>query len=132
MEAFTVATLGVVMFTGIVLLLVVMILLAKKKLVAAGDVRILVNDHPLHEWFHGRLISALHQAGRRAEALQAYQNLYLILRRELGLEPAEELQRLQADILNASTDGPLPHRGRPKALSSPVGFTRPQDSAVAS
>jgi len=37
-------TLGVVMFTGIVMLLVVMILLAKKQLVAAGDVKILVND----------------------------------------------------------------------------------------
>jgi Na+-transporting NADH:ubiquinone oxidoreductase subunit F len=44
MESFTIATLGVVMFTGIVMLLVVMILLAKKQLVAAGDVHILVND----------------------------------------------------------------------------------------
>ncbi|MFI5557478.1 BTAD domain-containing putative transcriptional regulator [Streptomyces sp. NPDC051738] len=96
------------------------------------ELRILVNDHPLHEWFHGRLISALHRAGRRAEALQAYQNLYSVLRRELGLEPSEELQRLQADILNASTDGPLLHRCRPKALSSPAEFTRLWDSAVAS
>jgi Na+-transporting NADH:ubiquinone oxidoreductase subunit F len=44
MESFTVAFLGVVMFTSIVMLLVVMILLAKKQLVAAGDVKILVND----------------------------------------------------------------------------------------
>ncbi|USQ84007.1 AfsR/SARP family transcriptional regulator [Streptomyces phaeoluteigriseus] len=96
------------------------------------ELRILVNDHPLHEWFHGRLISALHRAGRRAEALQAYQNLYSVLRRELGLSPSEELQRLQADILNASTDGPLLHRCRPKALSSPAEFTQLWDSAVAS
>jgi DNA-binding SARP family transcriptional activator len=96
------------------------------------ELRILVNDHPLHEWFHGRLISALHRAGRRAEALQAYQNLYSVLRRELGLGPSEELQRLQADILNASTDGPLLHRCRPRSLSAPAEFTQLWDSAVAS
>ncbi|MBG0856938.1 AfsR/SARP family transcriptional regulator [Streptomyces spinoverrucosus] len=72
------------------------------------ELRTLVNDHPLHEWFHGQLISALHRAGRRGEALQAYQNLYSILRRELGLEPSPELQRLQAEILNSSArDAPL-------------------------
>ncbi|GAB4156646.1 MAG: NADH:ubiquinone reductase (Na(+)-transporting) subunit F [Planctomycetaceae bacterium] len=37
-------TLGVGMFTGIVMLLVAIILLAKKRLVASGDVHILVND----------------------------------------------------------------------------------------
>ncbi|WP_369273977.1 BTAD domain-containing putative transcriptional regulator [Streptomyces sp. R11] len=68
----------------------------------------------------------------RAEALQAYQNLYAVLRRELGLEPSQELQWLQADILNASTDGPLLHRCRPKAISSPAEFTPLWDSAVAS
>ncbi|MFG3410106.1 AfsR/SARP family transcriptional regulator [Streptomyces sp. NPDC048142] len=66
------------------------------------ELRSLVNDHPLHEWFHGQLISALHLAGRRGEALQAYQNLYDILKRELGLEPSDEVQRLQFEILNTS------------------------------
>ncbi|MCF1594607.1 AfsR/SARP family transcriptional regulator [Streptomyces muensis] len=86
------------------------------------ELRILVNDHPLHEWFHGRLISALHRAGRRAEALQAYQNLYSVLRRELGLEPSEELQRLQAEILNAGTDDHLLPMRRPKNPSATAGF----------
>ncbi|MFJ5933058.1 BTAD domain-containing putative transcriptional regulator [Streptomyces sp. NPDC093071] len=35
-------------------------------------------------------------AGRRGEALQAYQSLYRILRSEPGLEPSAELQRLQS------------------------------------
>ncbi|RLV70635.1 hypothetical protein STAN_6164 [Streptomyces sp. CBMAI 2042] len=37
------------------------------------ELRALVNDHPLHEWFHGQLLSALHRSGRRREALHAYQ-----------------------------------------------------------
>ncbi|GEC08102.1 hypothetical protein SSP24_57570 [Streptomyces spinoverrucosus] len=92
------------------------------------ELRSLVNSHPLHEWFHGQLITALHRSGRRAEALQAYQNLYRILKRELGLAPSAELQRLQAQILSAA--GPeqlLPLRlridHRPWALSTAVPAT---------
>ncbi|GAA4041232.1 AfsR/SARP family transcriptional regulator [Streptomyces shaanxiensis] len=77
------------------------------------ELRSLVNSHPLHEWLHGQLITALHRAGRRAEALQAYQNLYRILKRELGLAPSVELQRLQAQILSAAgPEAPLPLRLR--------------------
>ncbi|MFF9087426.1 BTAD domain-containing putative transcriptional regulator [Streptomyces sp. NPDC014991] len=63
------------------------------------DLRALVDEYPLHEWFHGRLIQALHRVGRRGEALQAYQDLYVLLRAELGLEPSAELKRLHAEIL---------------------------------
>ncbi|MEE1757455.1 AfsR/SARP family transcriptional regulator [Streptomyces sp. SP18CS02] len=66
------------------------------------DLRTLVSEYPLHEWFHGQLIWALHQSGRRGEALQAYRNLYRILKKELGLEPSPDLRRLQAEILNAA------------------------------
>ncbi|MCX4526348.1 MULTISPECIES: AfsR/SARP family transcriptional regulator [unclassified Streptomyces] len=87
------------------------------------ELRALVNDHPLHEWFHGQLISALHRAGRRGEALQAYQNLYTILKRELGLEPSAELRRLQAEILHVDDRDAVRRRTRKGAAS---------DSAVAS
>lgn len=66
------------------------------------ELRVLVNEYPLNEWFHGRLISALNHSGRRAEALQAYRTLHRILDEELGLEPAPELQRLQLEVLNPS------------------------------
>ncbi|WP_340560972.1 AfsR/SARP family transcriptional regulator [Streptomyces sp. GSL17-111] len=76
------------------------------------QLRKLVNDYPLNEWFHGQLIAALGCSGRRAEALQAYQNLRRILHDELGLEPSPELQRLQLQVLNppasGSTSRPLP------------------------
>lgn len=76
------------------------------------ELRKLVNDYPLNEWFHSQLISALGASGRRAEALQAYQNLRRILSDELGLEPSPELQRLQLEVLN-----PQPSSGTPSALS---------------
>lgn len=75
------------------------------------ELRALVHEYPLHEWFHGQLISALHRSGRRGEALQAYQNLYRILNRDLGLEPSPELQLLQSQILNSSP-GRYPRRIR--------------------
>ncbi|MFJ4778921.1 BTAD domain-containing putative transcriptional regulator [Streptomyces sp. NPDC088762] len=72
------------------------------------DLRSLVEEFPLHERFHGHLIMALYHAGRRGEALQAYRTLYQILKRELGLEPSEDLQRLQSEILSpARCDEPL-------------------------
>lgn len=64
------------------------------------ELRMLVSAHPLNEWFHARLIDALHRSGRRADALTAYGNLRDVLNRELGLDPAPELQRLQQDVLN--------------------------------
>lgn len=77
------------------------------------ELRSLVSNHPLHEWLHGQLITALHRSGRRAEALEAYQNLYRILKRELGLVPSPELQRLQSQILGQSgPDAPVPLRWR--------------------
>ncbi len=67
------------------------------------DLRALVDEYPLHEWFHGQLIQALHRVGRRGEALRAYQDLYTLLRAELGLEPSAELRSLHASILEPAT-----------------------------
>ncbi|MFV0129262.1 AfsR/SARP family transcriptional regulator [Streptomyces sp. HMX112] len=64
------------------------------------ELRRLINDYPLNEWFHCRLIAALGAAGRRAEALQSYQKVRRLLADELGLEPSVELQRLQFRLLS--------------------------------
>nr|WP_202487630.1 AfsR/SARP family transcriptional regulator [Streptomyces sp. SID8354] len=69
------------------------------------ELRTLVADYPLHEWFHGRLIAALYYSGRRAEALAAYRNLHAILQRELGVEPPAHLQRLRAAIVDPAGSG---------------------------
>ncbi|MFG1950391.1 BTAD domain-containing putative transcriptional regulator [Micromonospora sp. NPDC048830] len=67
------------------------------------ELRTLVKEHQLNEWFHGQLITILSLAGRRAEALNAYQDLRGILDSELGLEPSEELKRLQHEVLTSSS-----------------------------
>lgn len=83
------------------------------------ELRSLVAAYPLNEWFHGQLIGALHRAGRRGEALRAYQNVRAVLGEELGLEPSVELQRLQRDVL---TGGGVPARERvPVRWSVPAG-----------
>jgi DNA-binding SARP family transcriptional activator len=69
-----------------------------------SELRALVAAYPLNEWFHGQLIQALNYCGRRAEALQVYQNLQRILDDELGLKPTPEIQRLQYELLNAGYD----------------------------
>lgn len=63
------------------------------------ELRVLVREHPLDEWLHGRLILALHALGRRAEALHAFHHLRTLLRDELGLDPSPELGRIHQQIL---------------------------------
>ncbi|MGI5267583.1 BTAD domain-containing putative transcriptional regulator [Nonomuraea sp. CA-218870] len=67
-----------------------------------GELRALVAAHPLRERPHGQLMLALHRSGRRAEALDAYQEARRVLVAELGLEPGGELQAIQADILRGT------------------------------
>lgn len=59
----------------------------------------LTREHPLHEPLHELLILALHQAGRRAEALEAFQTARHILVAELGVEPGHTLRELQRRVL---------------------------------
>jgi DNA-binding SARP family transcriptional activator len=61
----------------------------------------LVAEHPLHEAFHRQLMVALFRAGRRADALRAYQRARRVLHDELGLEPARPLRDLHRSILLA-------------------------------
>ncbi|MEU9035627.1 AfsR/SARP family transcriptional regulator [Streptomyces sp. NPDC048352] len=67
------------------------------------ELRKLINDYPLNEWFHSRLIAALGAAGRRAEALQAYQKVRRLLADELGLEPSPELRQLHVGLLSPAS-----------------------------
>lgn len=59
----------------------------------------LVAVDPLNEWLHARLIDALHRSGRRSDALRAFHHVRSVLAEELGLEPSEDLRRLQHHIL---------------------------------
>ena len=59
----------------------------------------LVAEHPLRERLRGQLMLALYLSGRQAEALEAYRQGQRLLADELGLEPGEELRRLEKAIL---------------------------------
>jgi DNA-binding SARP family transcriptional activator len=66
-----------------------------------AELRSLTQEHPLNEWFHGQLISALTRSGRRGEALAAYQDVRHVLADELGVDPSPALQNLQRQVLTA-------------------------------
>jgi SARP family transcriptional regulator, regulator of embCAB operon len=68
-----------------------------------GELRSLASAYPLNEWFASRLITALAHAGRRRDALSAYQEVRTELRNELGLDPSPALQQVLGDVLGATS-----------------------------
>ncbi|MCW6010200.1 winged helix-turn-helix domain-containing protein, partial [Micromonospora sp. CPCC 205371] len=67
----------------------------------------LVAEHPLRERMHGQLMVALARAGRRAEALAAYQKARDVLVAELGVEPGSRLGDLHRAILRGDDPAPV-------------------------
>ncbi|MGH3670214.1 MAG: BTAD domain-containing putative transcriptional regulator, partial [Pseudonocardiaceae bacterium] len=59
----------------------------------------LAAQHPMREQLQGLLMTALYQAGRQVEALEVYHRTRGSLVEQLGLEPGNELQRLNHAIL---------------------------------
>ncbi|HEX4088671.1 MAG TPA: BTAD domain-containing putative transcriptional regulator [Trebonia sp.] len=66
-----------------------------------AELRGLVGDHPMRERLWALLIRALDEAGRRAEAFEAFALARQTIAEELGVEPGSELQRLHAELLAA-------------------------------
>jgi DNA-binding SARP family transcriptional activator/tetratricopeptide (TPR) repeat protein len=66
-----------------------------------AELRGLVGDHPMRERLWALLVRALDEAGRRAEAFEAYALARRTISEELGVEPGSELQRLYAELLAA-------------------------------
>ncbi len=63
------------------------------------DLRLLTAAHPLRETLHVRLMRALAQSGRAAEAIEVYREARHTFVDELGLEPGKELRQLRSAIL---------------------------------
>jgi DNA-binding SARP family transcriptional activator/DNA-binding beta-propeller fold protein YncE len=60
----------------------------------------LVAKEPLRERLRAQLMLALYRCGRQADALEVYRSVRRLLDEELGLQPDDELQRLERAILN--------------------------------
>jgi DNA-binding SARP family transcriptional activator len=71
---------------------------------AVPELEALVGEHPLRERLWYLLMLALDDAGRSAEALEAYTAARVALD-ELGIEPGQELRRLQGEILRREAKG---------------------------
>ncbi|MFJ8156274.1 BTAD domain-containing putative transcriptional regulator [Streptomyces sp. NPDC094468] len=64
-----------------------------------AEIARLVGDNPLRERFRGQLMLALYRSGRQAEALESYREGRALLMDELGLQPGEDLRRLEQAVL---------------------------------
>ncbi|GAA3838608.1 BTAD domain-containing putative transcriptional regulator [Saccharothrix violaceirubra] len=71
-----------------------------------ADLAELVAEHPWHESLRELVMVALHRSGRRAEALEAFQDARRALVAGQGVEPGPALRELHRDIL-AGPSGPL-------------------------
>jgi ABC-type transport system substrate-binding protein/DNA-binding SARP family transcriptional activator/DNA-binding beta-propeller fold protein YncE len=63
------------------------------------ELEALTGAHPFRETFHGQLMLALYQSGRQADALAVYRRTRTQLMEELGIDPGQQLQRLEQAIL---------------------------------
>jgi DNA-binding SARP family transcriptional activator len=69
---------------------------------AEACARELIQLAPYRETGHRILIEALERRGNVAEALRAYENLRVLLRDELGVEPSNEIQQLYTRLLGTT------------------------------
>ncbi|WP_415648914.1 BTAD domain-containing putative transcriptional regulator [Stackebrandtia soli] len=92
-----------------------------------ADLEELVLAEPLTESLTARLMRALWNVGRPADALRRYAVTHAALRDRLGRDPGTELRRLHREIL--SDDGPPPP-AEPAQAAVPVPAQLPADSAA--
>ena len=90
----------------------------------------LAREHPFEERVWGQLMLALYRAGRQADALDAYQRARRRFAEELGLEPSEQLERLQQRILER--DPALAPEAQPPPGPAPRAPETPDVPATAS
>ena len=94
-----------------------------------GELEGLVAEYPLRERLWRLLVLALYRAERQADALAAYRRARDMLADELGLEPGEDLRRLERAVLRQEVPpaSPPARHNLPAPLTSFLG--REQDLA---
>lgn len=84
----------------------------------------IVRAEPFRERPWRQLMLALYRSGRQADALAAYHRARAMFDEELGIEPSEELRRLEGEILRQEVPivrAPSERHNLPAAMTSFVG-----------
>jgi DNA-binding SARP family transcriptional activator len=68
-----------------------------------SELGMLVREQPLREDLRAKLITALAQVGREADALLAYEDARCVIAEHLGVDPGSELRNLHARLLAGDT-----------------------------
>jgi DNA-binding SARP family transcriptional activator len=91
-----------------------------------GELEGLVTEYPLLERLWRLLVLALYRVERQADALDAYRRARNMLATELGLEPGEELRRMQEAMLRQEVPAASPPamHNLPAPLTSFLGRER--------
>ncbi|WP_235926147.1 AfsR/SARP family transcriptional regulator [Actinokineospora pegani] len=86
-----------------------------------GEITRLVHEHPLRERLRAQLMLALYRSGRQADALDLYRAGRDLLIDELGLEPGEDLRKLESAILagDPALSGPATEAPAPREPVDP-------------
>jgi DNA-binding SARP family transcriptional activator/tetratricopeptide (TPR) repeat protein len=80
-----------------------------------GELRVLVDEHPLRETLRGRLMLALYHSGQQAAALDEFARTRGHLADELGIDPGAELTGLHERILRQDPSLTRPERAVSRA-----------------
>lgn len=91
------------------------------------DLVILTRLHPLEERLRWLQMLALYRAGRQAEALRVYQDMWELLNSSLGIEPGAQLRTLHTQVLRAdpAVDPPVFSPRESKSVPRTAVGTRP-------
>jgi DNA-binding SARP family transcriptional activator len=87
------------------------------------------SEHPRRERIAAQLMTALYRSGRQADALAAYEQTRQALD-EIGLQPEEELRRLQRRILQQDSTLTAASSGPDDSRAEPAGRARQSRSAI--
>jgi DNA-binding SARP family transcriptional activator len=83
-----------------------------------AELEALVAEHPLRERLRRQLMLGLYRSGRQADALDAYRDARRALVDGLGIEPGEELRRLEQAILRQDPALAAPRQPSPRPSPS--------------
>jgi DNA-binding SARP family transcriptional activator len=75
-----------------------------RHLMVVEELAALATDHPYDEGVAARRMLALYRSGRQAEALQVYDTMLRLLRRELGIDTGPALRTLHQQVLRQESD----------------------------